>query len=119
MSSHSHPSLRAFWFGVVFSLAVAAFPAVAAAAPSCQTSGPGGGTYTIGVCLDQPAGGTLTGDTTVSGSTSVASGAAPAVQRLVFYVDGTYALTDFEAPYSFSLPTNRWIDGTHRIEAEA
>ncbi|HEX4718043.1 MAG TPA: metallophosphoesterase [Thermoleophilaceae bacterium] len=101
-------------------MAIAVFPSPAAAASSCQTSGPAGSTYTISVCLDQPAdGATLSGDTSVSGSSSVASGAAPSVQRLVFYVDGTYALTDYEAPYSFSLPTSSWVDGSHRIEVEA
>src|SRR5436190_4561233 len=109
--------LVAIFVGLLGALTLAA---PASAASSCQASGPAGGTYTISVCLDQPAGNsTLTGDTTVSGSTSVASGAAPAVQRLVFYVDGTYALTDYEAPYTFSLATNRWVDGTHRIEVEA
>ncbi|HEY2175361.1 MAG TPA: Ig-like domain-containing protein, partial [Mycobacteriales bacterium] len=76
--------------------------------------------YAVSVCLNQPAAGaTLTGDTTVSGSASTATGTAPGVQRLVFYVDGTYALTDYEAPYSFSLPTSSWVDGSHRIEVEA
>ncbi|MFL5839126.1 MAG: Ig-like domain-containing protein, partial [Thermoleophilaceae bacterium] len=111
--------LPALTISLVIALAIAAFPA-AAAASSCQTSGPAGGSYAITVCLDEPAASaTLTGDTTVSGSTAAATGTAPAVQRLIFYVDGTYALTDYGAPYTFSLPTARWVDGSHRIEVEA
>src|SRR5436190_564879 len=105
MFQPAHRSPRYLFLGPVLALALAVFPAAASAAPSCQTTN--GGSYAINVCLNEPAdGATLSGDVTVSGSASTVSGTAN-VQRLVFYVDGQYALTDFEAPYSFTLPTDR------------
>jgi chitodextrinase len=47
------------------------------------------------------------------------TGTAPAVQRMVFYLDGAYQLTDYQSPYTFTLPTSKWVDGSHTISAEA
>src|SRR4051812_8155443 len=111
------PGPRHLLLGAILAVAMAVFPAGASAASSCQTTN--GGSYAINVCLDAPAAGAnLSGDVTVSGSASTVSGTAN-VQRLVFYVDGQYVLTDYEAPYSFNLPTDRWVDGPHRIEVRA
>ena len=38
---------------------------------------------------------------------------------MVFYLDGQYLLTDFETPYTFTLPSANWVDGSHTLEAEA
>src|SRR5436190_1027827 len=117
MLHQSHRKPRHLLVGAILTVAAAVFPAGASAASSCQTTN--GSSYAINVCLDEPAdGANLSGDVTVSGSASTVSGSA-SVQRLVFYVDGQYALTDFEAPYSFTLPTDRWVDGSHRIEVTA
>src|SRR5436190_1174650 len=117
MLHQSHRKPRHLLVGAILTVAAAVFPAGASAASSCQTTN--GSSYAINVCLDEPAdGANLSGDVTVSGSASTISGTAN-VQRLVFYVDGQYALTDFEAPYSFTLPTDRWVDGSHRIEVTA
>jgi calcineurin-like phosphoesterase family protein/Big-like domain-containing protein len=83
----------------------------------CQTSGPSGGNYTITVCLS-PSGGSATGQKTVTASISV-SGTDPHTAKVVFYLDKQYLLTDFETPYTFSLPSANWVDGTHTLEAEA
>jgi len=85
----------------------------------CQTSGPDTGAYTLTVCITAPSdGASLAGDATVSGTVSV-SGASPGVQRAVFFLAGEELLTDFVAPYTFSLPTDHWADGARLIEVEA
>lgn len=41
-----------------------------------------------------------------------------AVRSAVFYLDGAYLLTDFESPYEFVLPTDRFVDGAHQLAFE-
>src|SRR2546423_15331406 len=105
------PGPRHLLLGAILAVAMAVFPAGASDASSCQTTN--GGSYAISVCLDAPAAGVnLSGDVPVSGSVSTTSTlASQGIQRLAFYVDGQYVLTDYEAPFSFSLPTARWVDG--------
>lgn len=94
-------------------------PAVTANLNECQTSGPTNGSYSITVCITEPASGTqLTGPQTVTITTST-TGSSPGIRRVVTYIDGQGLLTDFSAPYTFILPTTKWPDGTHVIEAEA
>jgi fibronectin type 3 domain-containing protein len=83
----------------------------------CKTSGPSGGSYTITVCLT-PSSGSVKGTTAVTASISI-SGTDPHTAKVVFYIDGQYLLTDFETPYTFTLPSANWIDGSHTLEAEA
>src|SRR3954466_5133160 len=112
---------RRAWLVVLSVLClVAAFrPAGAEAATQCQASSPPSAAYSVSVCLSQPtAGAAVTGDLTTTATVST-TGAAPGTQKLVFYVDGVYALTDYEAPYSFALPSTRWGDGSHTVEVEA
>ncbi|MDX6720297.1 MAG: large repetitive protein [Solirubrobacteraceae bacterium] len=101
---------------------VAATPVGAdAVAPGsgCATSGPASGAYSTTVCLTAPGdAASVSGDITVSAAAST-SGASAGVQKVVFYLDGEYVLTDFEAPYSFKLPTSHYVDGTRRLEVEA
>ena len=88
------------------------------AAPVCTTSSPPSGTYSVTVCLTSPASGsTLTGNSAVTGTASV-SGVSPGIQRMVYYLDGSYLLTDYQNPYTFTLPTNKWVDGSHSLSAE-
>jgi hypothetical protein len=89
-----------------------------ASAGVCQTSnGPTG--YQVTVCLTEPANGaTLTGARTVTATVTV-SGTAPGVQRAIFYLDNQYLLIDYAAAYTFVLPTNRFVDGTHSLQVEA
>ena len=83
----------------------------------CQSSGPGA--YTITLCLTTPANNaSLTGEQIVSASVAV-TGSNPGVRRLSFYLDGQYLLVDYEAPYTFSLPTARFVDGTRSLAVEA
>jgi chitodextrinase len=92
---------------------------VAASGGSCQASGPVTGAYTATVCLTDPAdGATIVGNSTIAATVSF-SGTSPGVRRVVFYIDGTYLLTDYTAPYTFVLPSAWLVDGVHVIEAES
>lgn len=91
----------------------------AATISTCISSGPGTGIYTVSLCFTSPSqGSTLTGGTNVTASATV-SGTNPGVDRLVFYLNGNYLLTDFQSPYSFSLPTTSWVDGAYTLAVEA
>jgi hypothetical protein len=92
---------------------------VLALAANCTASSPSGGSYTVTLCMTSPASGsTLIGDVTVTASVSLSAG-APQVQRMVFYLDGTYLLTDYQSIYTFTLPTTKWVDGAHTLSVEA
>ena len=70
------------------------------------------------VCFTNPVdGATATGDVPVTVTASV-NGTSPGVQKMLFYLDGTYLLTDFQAPYTFTLPSNKFVDGTKTLEAD-
>jgi hypothetical protein len=84
---------------------------------ACQTSGPAGGAYTVTVCLT-PSSGPVSGVVTVTADITV-QGTNPRTAKVLFSLDGQYLLTDFQSPYTFSLPTDRFVDGTHVLEAEA
>ncbi len=91
----------------------------AASSPGCATSGPSGGSYTVTVCFTSPADGdTLTGSETVSASVTT-SGTSPGVSKLLFYLSGEYVLTDYEAPYTFVMPTSKWVDGSKTLSVQA
>jgi hypothetical protein len=85
----------------------------------CKTSGPASGAYTMVLCLTDPLNGDqLVGLEIISASVTEA-GASPGVRRMIFYLDGEYLLTDLEAPYTFELRSERFVDGLHRLEVEA
>ncbi len=84
----------------------------------CVTSTPSSLAYSVTVCITSPADGAiLTGDTTVSISVSV-TGTNPGTQRAVYYLDGQYLLTDFTSPYTFVLPTAKFVDGSHTLQVQ-
>ena len=84
-----------------------------------NTSGPSGGTYTVQVCLTSPADGAiLVGNTTVN-VTATVIGSGPSIRRIVLYLSGEYLLTDFGSPYTFVLPTTKFVDGAYNLEVEA
>jgi calcineurin-like phosphoesterase family protein/Big-like domain-containing protein len=117
-------------FGVISALVVAtAWLALAgratAAGDVCATGAPASGLYGVTVCITAPAAGsTLSGATTVSGTVTT-TGTSPGIQRMVFYLDEGYLLTDYQATpsvtpatYHFTLRTTRFADGAHTIGAE-
>ncbi|WP_299442025.1 DNRLRE domain-containing protein [uncultured Phycicoccus sp.] len=98
---------------------IAALPlARPAAAATCASSGPGG--YSVSVCINDPAdGATVTGATTVSASFTVSGGTSPGASKLEFFLGSDHLLTDYEAPYTFVLPTDTFVDGPVTIGVEA
>ncbi len=90
----------------------------------CATSAPLTGAYTLTVCLTSPVNsGILTGDSSITATASVnpppVPGAANPIHKLIFYLGGSYLLTDFQAPYTFLLPTTQWVDGSYSLSVEA
>ena len=74
--------------------------AVPLASP-CASSTPSSGAYTVTLCFTTPSSGsTVSGPVTVTATISV-TGANPGVQRLIFYINNTYLLTDFLTPFTF------------------
>jgi hypothetical protein len=86
---------------------------------NCATSGPSTREYTVEVCFTDIAPNiNVTGSILITATLDV-TGSAPGVQTVVFYLDDEYLLTDFEAPYTFELPTNHFIDGFHELSIDA
>lgn len=99
--------------------ALVAVPAGPAVAAECMTSGPATGAYTTTVCLTAPSSGdVLSGDTTVSAVVTTSPGGS-GTNLVTFTLDGTYVLSDYEAPFTFRLPTSWWADGSHVLAAQA
>lgn len=113
-------------FFVVLSLLVVPFTGsvslVSAAplgAPVCHSSSPSSGAYTVSLCFTVPAASaTLTGNTTVI-VTATVTGTNPGIQRMVSYLNSVYQLTDYQSPYTFTLPTAKWVDGTYSLSVSA
>jgi hypothetical protein len=98
---------------------------VTAAGPACTTSGPGAGTYTARVCLSTSGTTTLIGNVAVTTTVTAASGTPPVIKRVSGkIVKGTISstlssvLSDYAAPYTYTLPTARWTDGIYRLYSE-
>ena len=71
------------------------------------------------ICITNPIeGAALSGEASVSATVSV-TGTSPGVQRIIFYLDGSYLLTDYQSLYTFTLPTAKWVDGNHILAGEA
>jgi len=93
-------------------------PSNSRASTACATGGPTSGAYRATICLTDPlAGDILVGEETVTASVTL-SGSAPAIRSVVYTLDQRPLLADFEAPYTFDLPSARWIDGSHTLRAK-
>jgi hypothetical protein len=85
----------------------------------CHTSGPISGAYIVTVCLTDPLeGAVVSGNTSVTATVDV-TGTNPGVQKLIFYLGGEYLLTDYASPYTFVIPTTKFVDGARSLEVEA
>jgi chitodextrinase len=85
------------------------------AQPGCAISSSGSATITV--CFSSPASdSTLKGDTAITATANV-TGTSTSVQRMTFYLDGAYLLSDYQSPYTFTLPTTKWADGSHTLSA--
>jgi hypothetical protein len=95
----------------------------AQAAVSCGApAGPVGGSYAITVCLVTAfdPGASVSGETAVSARVTV-GGDQPGIQRVIFYLDDAYLLTDYlpdAGLYGFTLDTARFADGPHKLGVE-
>jgi len=92
---------------------------VLAQGTNCSYSSPGSGIYTVTICFTNPLNdSSLTGDVNVRVQVSV-SGTNPSLQKVIFYLNNAYVITDYQTPYSFSLPTTYWTDGSYTLSVEA
>jgi chitodextrinase len=102
-----------------FAGAISIASAAPLAAPTCHSSSPTSGAYTVSLCFTVPAANAiLTGNTTVT-ATATVTGTNPGVQRMIFYLNSLYQLTDYQSPYTFTLPTAKWVDGAYSLSVSA
>jgi hypothetical protein len=101
-------------------------PDTGPAAPVCATSGPEDLSYIVELCLTAPgANATLEGRMPVEATLAVASETAPPARFLQFFLteserDGSVSLLrDYVSPFTFTLPTERWTDGSYRLTVAA
>jgi chitodextrinase len=86
---------------------------------TCASSTPSSGAYTVTLCFTEPTSGSVvSGNVNVTASISV-TGTNPGVARLQFFENNYQLITDFLSPYTFSLPTTKWQDGTYIITVVA
>lgn len=103
---------------LIVSIFLEASPA-RALATGCSAGAPANNYYSVTVCLTSPLDGSiLNGYPVVAASISV-TGVNPGIQRVVFYLDGSYLLTDYVTPFTFALPSVKWADGLHILSVEA
>lgn len=88
---------------------------VLATGNNCLTNTGSSGFYTITTCITVPADGAILNGTQTVTATAVPNGASPGIAKLIFYLNGEYLLTDYQAPYTFTLPTTKWVDGIYTL----
>lgn len=91
----------------------------------CVAGGPETSAYVVRVCLTGPGNSAvLDGHVQVGATVEVVRGVPPPVKFVQFFFTkrslGASAgvLRDFIDPYAFTLPTERWADGTYRLEVD-
>lgn len=91
---------------------------VQAQTTGCTTSGPSSGAYSVRLCITAPlANAILTGNKTVTATVTV-TGTNPGGTRLNFYLNSGYVLSDVSSPYTFTLPTTYYVDGSYSLQVE-
>ncbi len=96
-----------------------AVPALQTLGNGCSISSPASNAYSVTVCFTGPGNGsTLSGDIPVTAAVTVA-GTNPGVQRMIFYLNDQYLLTDYQTPYTFTLPGTHWMDGSYTLAVAA
>ena len=92
---------------------------VSASVPMCSNSTGPSGAYSVVVCIDAPTdGATVSGLVTIETTVTVIA-ANPGIQKLIFYLNGDYLITDWVDSYSFVLPTTYFVDGSYQLSVEA
>ncbi len=93
---------------------------VLAAPANCADSLSSSTLYMVRVCITSPVNGDiLSTNATITATASVLSGPNPGVQRMTFYLNTTYLLTAFTSPYTFTLPTSKYVDGSYTLSGQA
>jgi Bacterial Ig domain/Calcineurin-like phosphoesterase len=89
-----------------------------AAGTECNSSSPVSAAYLVTVCITNPLdNAVLSGNASVTATVTV-TGTNPGIQKLLFYLGGQYQLTDYASPYTFLIPTTKFVDGARLLEAE-
>ncbi len=113
----SIPIILALLFSPVFSFNHSAV--FAQAGSVCSSSSPASAAYAVMICYSTPAANaTLTGDVPITVLVTV-GGTNPGVQRVIFYLNGSYLLTDYQTSYTFTLPTAKFVDGAYSLAVNA
>jgi hypothetical protein len=86
-----------------------------AADPACATSAPPSEEYAVEICIVRPADGAEINGIAPVETTVEFAGEEQRIRRLIFYLDGEYLLTEYEAPYLFDLPTETFVPGSHTL----
>ena len=108
---------------ILLFLVSASWDGAVAGSPPCSTTTTA--TYSVQLCMTQPAAGsTVSGAVTVSATVTALVSSTIRIVRMVFTVDDSptvngYTLTDYQAPYTFVLPTTKWVDGVHTLSVSA
>jgi len=83
----------------------------------------GQSSWQANICITSPGpGATLSGDATINVTVGTVSGTPPAVKRVKSYFTRTTTssmatlASDYEYPWTLTLPTTRWVDATYRID---
>lgn len=102
--------------------ALLATPTAAQAASTCINDDNNGIVKVL--CIEAPEdGATVSGIVTVVGTVDPVNG--PRTQKVEFFLDNEYVLTDFRsssnsmAIFDFEMPTEFWVDGTYLLEMHA
>jgi Bacterial Ig domain/Calcineurin-like phosphoesterase len=101
---------------VLLGVFVVGEPQAGAGGTPCQASSPPDSSYTVTVCITQPVDGSVLSGTVQVSADATSTGVG--IQRVRFYLDGLYLLLDYEAPYTFQLPTAKFVDGAHVLSVE-
>lgn len=87
-------------------------------AATCATSSPASGAFSATVCIGGVLpGATVSGETAVTVTVSVTP--ARTVKTVRLFIGPEYVATDLASPWSVVIPTERWTDGSHTIQAQA
>lgn len=94
----------------------AAIGVPSAQAATCESGSIVAGT-TVEICIDAPASGASTSGDVVVALHATVTGTPVTRPRMFIRLDGQTLITDYEEPYGFTLPTRRFADGMHTLEA--
>ena len=91
--------------------------------PACAISGPESGAFEARVCL-AAVDGEVEGDVAITATVEATAGSLPPVELVIFSLaklpstGSRDILTDYAEPYTFLLPSYRYVDGSYRIEVK-